>query len=289
MGAARYHARCERPPDRPARIAGNHPDKGHPSSARGVTEEFDLASLDCHCHLGDADLVDLHTMGGGLGVDTGCGGVDWLVLAEGNAGGRGMKERVVADISRLPLHGMGAASMTWWGTLAFMLIEGTGFALAIAVYLYLMSVAATWPIDAPRPDLLPGTIVTLLLLVSLVPNYLVARWAEQQDLLKVKVGLVVMSMLGIAPLIGRIFEFKALNVSWDSNAYGSIVWTLLGLHATHIITDLVDTLVLAALMFTRHGNNLRRFGDVQDNAMYWNFVVVAWLPIYFCIYWIPRL
>ena len=178
-----------------------------------------------------------------------------------------MKERVVADISRLPLHGMGAASMTWWGTLAFMLIEGTGFALAIAVYLYLMSVAATWPIDAPRPDLLPGTIVTLLLLVSLVPNYLVARWAEQQDLLKVKVGLVVMSMLGIAPLIGRIFEFKALNVSWDSNAYGSIVWTLLGLHATHIITDLVDTLVLAALMFTRHGNNLRRFGDVQDNAM----------------------
>lgn len=200
-----------------------------------------------------------------------------------------MKEPVVADLSRLPLHGMGTASMTWWGTLAFMLIEGTGFALAIAVYLYLMSVAATWPIDAPPPDLLPGTVVALLLLLSLVPNYLVARWAEQQDLLKVQVGLVVMSILGIAPLIVRIFEFKALNVSWDSNAYGSIVWTLLGLHATHIITDLVDTLVLAALMFTRHGNNLRRFGDVQDNAMYWNFVVAAWLPIYFCIYWIPRL
>jgi cytochrome c oxidase subunit 3 len=200
-----------------------------------------------------------------------------------------MRESVVADLSRLPLHGMGTASMTWWGTLAFMLIEGTGFALAIAVYLYLMSVAATWPIDAPPPDLLPGTVVTLLLLLSFVPNYLVARWAEQQDLLKVQVGLVVMSILGIAPLIVRIFEFKALNVSWDSNAYGSIVWTLLGLHATHIITDLVDTLVLAALMFTRHGNNLRRFGDVQDNAMYWNFVVAAWLPIYFCIYWIPRL
>ena len=67
-----------------------------------------------------------------------------------------MKERVVADISRLPLHGMGAASMTWWGTLAFMLIEGTGFALAIAVYLYLMSVAATWPINAPPPICCPG-------------------------------------------------------------------------------------------------------------------------------------
>jgi len=200
-----------------------------------------------------------------------------------------MKERVVADLARLPLHGMGSASVTWWGTLAFMLIEGTGFALGIAVYLYLLSVAAIWPLNAPRPDLLPGTIVTVILLVSLVLNYLVSRWAERQDLPKVKLGMIVMSILGIAPLVVRIFEFTAMNVSWDTNAYGSIVWTLLGLHTTHIITDVIDTLVLGTLMFTRHGDNPRRFGDVQDNAMYWNFVVIAWLPIYGCIYWIPRL
>lgn len=200
-----------------------------------------------------------------------------------------MRERVVLDLARLPLHGTGAASVTWWGTLAFMLIEGTGFALAIAVYLYLMSLATTWPLNAPPPDLLPGTLVTVILMVSVVPNVMISRWAEQQDLRKVRIGMVVMSALGVAPLIVRIFEFPALNINWDSNAYGSIIWTLLGLHTTHIITDLVDTVVLAALMFTRHGDNLRRFGDVQDNAMYWNFVVVTWLPIYGCIYWIPRL
>lgn len=200
-----------------------------------------------------------------------------------------MREQVSEDFSGLPLHGMGTASVTWWGTAAFMLIEGTGFALALAVYLYLMSIAATWPIDSSRPDLLPGTLVTLLLLGSVVPNLLVSRWAGCQDLRKVRIGMIVMSLLGIAPLIVRVFEFPALKISWDTNAYGSIVWTLLGLHTTHIITDLVDTLVLAVLMFTRHGDNLRRYGDVQDNAMYWNFVVVAWLPIYACIYWIPRL
>jgi heme/copper-type cytochrome/quinol oxidase subunit 3 len=200
-----------------------------------------------------------------------------------------MKERVVADLSRLPLHAMGSASLTWWGTLAFMLIEGTGFALAIAVYLYLMSLAATWPIDAPQPNLLPGTLVTLVLMGSVVPNYLVSRWAQQQQLRKVRIGLLVMSILGLVPLGIRAFEFPALNVNWDSNAYGSIVWTLLGLHTTHIVTDLVDTLVLSALMFTRHGDTPRRFGDVQDNAMYWNFVVATWLPIYGCIYGIPRL
>lgn len=200
-----------------------------------------------------------------------------------------MKERVAVDLSRLPLHGMGRASVTWWGTASFMLIEGTGFALVVAVYIYLMSLAPTWPIDVPPPDLLPGTIVTLILIVSLVPNYLTTRWAERQDLRKVRIGMVVMSLFGIAPLIVRIFEFPALRVSWDTNAYGSIVWILLGLHTTHIITDLVDTFVLAALMFSRHGQNRRRFGDVEDNTMYWNFVVATWIPIYGCIYWIPRL
>jgi heme/copper-type cytochrome/quinol oxidase subunit 3 len=200
-----------------------------------------------------------------------------------------MKERPVLDVSALPLHGMGTASPTWWGTLAFMLIEGTGFALVIAMYLYLQSLATEWPIAAPPPRIGAGTLVTIILLASVVPNMAVSRWARRGDLRKVRVGMVVMSVLGVAPLVPRVFEFMALGVKWDSNAYGSIVWTLLGLHTTHIVTDLGDTLVLAALMFTRHGDNPRRFGDVQDNALYWNFVVVTWLPLYACLYWAPRL
>ncbi|MBY5349783.1 heme-copper oxidase subunit III [Rhizobium leguminosarum] len=199
-----------------------------------------------------------------------------------------MKDRIVLDVSRLPLHGMGIASPTWWATGAFMLIEGSGFGLAIAVYFYLMSLAPQWPIDAPPPDLLAGTCLTGLLLISVIPNMMVSRWAKQKKLRRVQLGLVVMSLLGIAPLALRVFEFPALHISWDDNAYGSIVWTLLGLHTTHILTDLIDTLVLTCLMFSRHGDNARRYGDVQDNALYWNFVVITWLPLYLCIYWVPR-
>jgi cytochrome c oxidase subunit 3 len=199
-----------------------------------------------------------------------------------------LEERPVQDLSDLPLHGMGSASPTWWGTLAFMLLEGTGFALVIAIYLYLGSLAKNWP-PAPPPDLLPGSLVTVVLLASVAPNVLISRWAEQRDLAKVRLGIVIMSVLGIVPIVIRFFEFPAMHVSWDSNAYGSIVWTMLGLHTTHLITDLADTLVLGVLMFTRHGRNPRRFGDLQDNAMYWNFVVLTWLPVYFCIYFLPRL
>ncbi|MBZ7927239.1 cytochrome c oxidase subunit 3 (plasmid) [Ensifer adhaerens] len=200
-----------------------------------------------------------------------------------------MKTYVAQDLTTLPAHGFGTASPTWWGTLAFMLIEGTGFALTVAVYLYLMALAPRWPLNAPPPDLLPGTLLTAVLLLSLLPNILIARWARTQDLQRVRIGLIVMVVMGVVPLALRIFEFSAMQIAWDRNAYGSIVWVMLGLHTTHILTDLVDTLVLTCLMFSRHGKNPRRFGDVSDNAMYWNFVVATWLPLFLCLYWVPRL
>ena len=88
--------------------------------------------------------------------------------------------------------------------------------------------------------------------------------------------------------IVRFVEFQHLQVSWMRNAYGSAVWLLLGLHTTHIVTDFLDSLVLAVLMFTGPIEE-RRFIDVEENAVYWYFVVLAWLPIYGVIYWAPRL
>ncbi|HTK79847.1 MAG TPA: cytochrome c oxidase subunit 3 [Rhizomicrobium sp.] len=200
-----------------------------------------------------------------------------------------MRTRVALNVSPLPTNAFGSRALTWWGTIAFMSLEGMGFALAIGAYLYLRTRAAQWPINSPPPDLLPGTGVTIILLLSLIPNYFAEKWARSMNLKKVQWSLVLMSVVGVSPLIVRVFEFGALHARWDSDAYGSLVWFLLGLHTTHLLTDVGDTIVLAVLMFTRHGNNPRRFGDASDNAFYWDFVVLSWLPIYFVIYWIPRL
>ena len=54
------------------------------------------------------------------------------------------------------------------------------------------------------------------------------------------------------------------------------------------MTDVLDTTVLAALMFLGPIEE-KRFVDVSENAFYWYFVVLAWLPIYGVIYWAPRL
>lgn len=199
-----------------------------------------------------------------------------------------MKERIAGDVSQLPESGFGPKSITWWGTLAFMSLEGMGFALTIGAYLYLMVLAPKWPLNSAPPDLGPGTAVTLLLLLSEPLNRVLARWAREEALKKVRWGLVGMCLFGIVPLVVRGFEFGHLNVRWNSDAYGSIVWFLLGLHTTHLLTDVADTIVLTALMFTRHGMQSRRFSDVADNAFYWDFVVLTWLPIYALLYLVPR-
>jgi heme/copper-type cytochrome/quinol oxidase subunit 3 len=199
-----------------------------------------------------------------------------------------MKERIVLDVSTLPTTGFGPRTTPWWGTLAFVGIEGAGFALAIGMYLYLVYVNGQWPLNAQPPNHWPATILTLLLLASLWPNARADADAHKLDLRRTRLWLVVGSLVGVAALGIRAYEFANLNVMWDANAYGSVIWFILGLHTTHLLTDVGDTIVLTVLMFTRHATE-RRFGDVSDNAFYWYFVVGSWLPLYGLVYWAPRL
>jgi cytochrome c oxidase subunit III len=200
-----------------------------------------------------------------------------------------VRTRTVLNVAPLPENAFGSRTLTWWGTIAFMSLEGMGFALAVGAYLYLRVLQPSWPMNVPPPDLLPGTLVTIILVLSAIPNYFVEKWARAYDMAKVRIGIVVMTLLGIAPLVVRAFEFPALRERWDADAYGSISWFILGLHTTHLLTDVGDTIVLAVLMFTPHGGVPKRFTDISDNAFYWHFVVLSWLPLYFVLYWLPRI
>jgi heme/copper-type cytochrome/quinol oxidase subunit 3 len=200
-----------------------------------------------------------------------------------------LQPRFTRDLADLPTHGFSHRSLTWWGIIGFMLIEGSAFLLAIVTYFFLMSHQLEW---APRPwlppDLLAGTLFTAVLLLSEIPNSMIKRAALAYDLATVQKLLLVMTLIGIPLFVLRGFEFNSLNVHWYDNAYGSILWALLLLHTTHILTDWVDTVVLWALMHTPHGDEPRRMVDTDENALYWRFVWLSWLPIYLLIYWVPR-
>ena len=193
----------------------------------------------------------------------------------------------VGSVERLPMYAHSHRSVTWWGMMGMIAVEATAFALACAAYLYLANQTPDWPPGKIPPSVGHGVAFTVVTVLSVLPNMWLHRRAEAENLIPVRIGLIVMSIIGLSLCAVRYFEFGALHVSWSDSAYGSIVVTLLGLHTVHLATDLVDTLVLAALMFTEHGKG-RRFVDVAENAIYWNFVVLTWIPIWLLIYFAPE-
>lgn len=201
---------------------------------------------------------------------------------------QGMNHRIIADVSSLPDAAFGSRTLMWWGVMGFILIEGTAFLLGGGAYFFLMNHTTPWPPHRVPPDLPIGAWFTALILLSEIPNVMTGRMAHAHNLVLVRLGLVLACLFGLVLIGLRLFEFGALNVSWDDNAYGSIVWAMLFIHTVHVVTDVADTIVLTVYACT-HELRTTHYSDVADNCMYWHFVALAWLPIYALLYWVPRL
>lgn len=193
------------------------------------------------------------------------------------------------DVSGLPSYRFSHHSLMWWGIMGMIAIEGTLFAIAIGTYFYLWSQAQQWPLSTPPPALRWGTLNLLVLLASILPNQWAKQAGEDGDERRIRLWLVVCSLFGIALVGVRALEFTTLHCRWDGDAYGSIVWMLLGLHTMHLVTDVYDTGVLALLFWLPKPHEGKRHVDVSENGLYWYFVVLTWIPIYAVLYWVPRL
>src|SRR5215212_5805346 len=105
--------------------------------------------------------------------------------------------------------------------MGIILIEGMAFAVTIGAYFFLRTRSVYWPPPhVMPPDLLWGTLNTVVLLASAVPNELAKKAAEHVDLRKVRVWLVVCLAFGVAFNALRVLEFATLNCRWNTNAYG---------------------------------------------------------------------
>ena len=198
--------------------------------------------------------------------------------------------RFTENVAALPTHKFGPSSLTWWGIMGYMVIEGAGFGLAFAAYFFLMGHEQGWPPEGRLPpNLLAGTLFTIVILLSEIPNTMIKKAAHEHDVATVRRLMPVIVAIGAVLLVIRGFEFNSLNVLWTENAYGSIIWALLLLHTAHIGTDWVDTIVLWLLMRTPLAYEGRRLVDTDENSLYWRYVWLLWIPIYLMIYWVPRI
>jgi heme/copper-type cytochrome/quinol oxidase subunit 3 len=170
-----------------------------------------------------------------------------------------------------------------------MLIEGAGFAILVVTYFYIRRNFDTWP--PPRtllPDLGVSTLNVAVMVIGIFPMFHTARLALRHERPRtLGFWLLLCVLFGIVAAVLRVMEFKAVHTRWDSNAYGSIVWAILGVHFAHILAATLETLVMAILMF-RGPVQEKHFVDITVNAVYWYFVALSWVAMYAIVFLAPR-
>ncbi|HEX2780414.1 MAG TPA: cytochrome c oxidase subunit 3 [Gemmatimonadaceae bacterium] len=197
-------------------------------------------------------------------------------------------ERAVANVSELPTVVFGSRGLVWWGTVSFMVIEGFTMALTAMTYLYLRKNFDSWPPHrTPRPSLLVPTINMAIMLASLPLAWWTKQAAERIDLAKVRIGLLASTLVSVVVLGLRIAEFWSLETQWNSDAYGSIIWVILGFHATILLVDVFETAGFTAIMYSPN-REPKHWPEVADNAGYWFFAVLSWVPLYLLVFIGPR-
>src|SRR5690349_24823807 len=140
------------------------------------------------CHGDRVRRVDLLAMGARLRPRPVRNRLCRMVLAQGTeapprAGDRLMLQpRFTDDVATLPTHKFGPSSLTWWGIIGFMVIEGGFFALAFAAYFFLMGHEQGWPPEGRQaPNLLWGTLFLIVILLSEIPNTMIKKAARERN------------------------------------------------------------------------------------------------------------
>jgi len=140
----------------------------------------------------------------------------------------------------------------------------------------------------PNPDLLWGTLNLLLLLGSVVPMYLTDKAARRKDRNEVILWLGVMILVSVLANAIRFVEFRHLNVRWDVNAYGSLVWLILGLHVTYLISAALEFFIMWLWVTTKDLDDHHAM-DITLAAIYWYWIAGTWLILYVIVYLGARL
>jgi heme/copper-type cytochrome/quinol oxidase subunit 3 len=204
-------------------------------------------------------------------------------------GARPVSDRVAIDVSGLPTTTFGHRDLAWWATVGFIFIEGTTLVITAVTYFYLRRNFPHWPPPpTPLPDLSIGVLQVGLMALSWIPVGLVDRAAHRLDRAAIRRWLVVVSAFGIAFVVVRALELRAVHTRWNANAYGSSVWLVLVGHGTLLLVEALEILVITAVFFTARVTE-RHCSDTSDAAVYWYFMTGIWIPLAAMLYLVPRL
>ena len=165
------------------------------------------------------------------------------------------------------------------GLWLFMASEACLFAALISGRYYLQGLY--------RPEELNqtlGLIITGVLLVSSLSAYRAETASAHGDQAGFRRGILATLALGVVFLVGVAFEWaEAFHYFPPSSGFGTVFFTLTGLHAFHVLTGLI-ALALVYLLGRDGRFGPGKYWAVEGVVKYWHFVDVVWVVIYPTLY-----
>ena len=173
------------------------------------------------------------------------------------------------------------------GILLFIVSEVMLFGAFFASYFFLRVVVnpAHWP---PEPYKLPvgvaGVNTAILVSSSFTIHYALEsiRKGNRQGM---KLGLVLTWMLGITFLFIQLNEYVHLGFSIRDESFGTIFYSLTGLHGAHVFVGLLLLSFATIRAFRGHFDTEEKDHlGVEVPSIYWHFVDIMWIIVFATVY-----
>ncbi|MGH9589970.1 MAG: cytochrome c oxidase subunit 3 [Terracidiphilus sp.] len=174
------------------------------------------------------------------------------------------------------------------GMACLIIAESAIFSMFIAAYVFYIGKS----LSGPTPAILsPPVFNTVCLLASSFTIVFAERAIVRGRMRRFSIFLLVTILLGVKFLVGTAREWADLiynhGLTIGSNLFGTTFYSLVGLHATHVILGLIMLSFLLAFTLAGHVNQSHA-ERIKVLAMYWHFVDWVWVAVFTTVYLIGR-
>ena len=175
------------------------------------------------------------------------------------------------------------------GMICLIIGESAIFSIFVLAYLFYIGKSQWGP--QPRDVLEVPIVNTICLLSSSLTIWLAERAVEHNQIRKFTAWLGVTIALGSVFLIGTGVEWWKLiyhdGLTLQTNLFGTTFYSLVGLHASHVIIGLTMLITLWIFAMTGHVTS-KNSERIQTLAYYWHFVDGVWVIVFAVVYIVGR-
>jgi len=175
------------------------------------------------------------------------------------------------------------------GMFALIAAEAAIFTIFVVAYLFYTGESLTGP--TPRGVLSIPIFYTICLLSSSVTIHMAVRALRRGNAQVFEDWWLVTIVLGAAFMFGTATEWNRLiyheGLTISTNLFGTTYYSLVGLHAFHVIVGLAALSLVA--IFTLSGEVRSEHAERIDVlSLYWHFVDAVWVVVFTVVYVIGR-